>query len=91
MGDTNDTEMVETQNPCDVFADLFIQTHPNIVWIICSSPPYPRTFEADKAYCTLINCTNEFLSSIEAGLLSIYNTNTTNEKANESLSALIAF
>ena len=91
MDDTNDTKIIKTQNLHNVFADLFTQTHPNIVWTICSSPLYPRTLKADKAYYTLIDYTNEFLSSIEAGLLSMYNINTINEKANKSLSALIAF
>jgi len=30
MGDINDAEMAETQNPREVFVDFFIQTHPNI-------------------------------------------------------------
>jgi hypothetical protein len=90
MGDTNNAEMAETQNPRDVFADLFTETYPNIAWTIRRSPPYPKTFEPSKAYLTLIDYTNEFLNNIEAGLQCMYNTNTANEKANENLSALIA-
>jgi len=68
MGDTSDTKIAETQNPRDVFADLFTQIYPNIAWTIRRSLPYPKTFEADKAHLTLINYTNKFLSNIEAGL-----------------------
>jgi len=91
MGDINDAEMAETQNPREVFVDFFTQTHPNIAWTIYRSPLYPKTFKADKAYYTLVDHTNEFLSNIEAGLQFMYNTNTANEKANESLNTLIAF
>jgi len=31
MGDINNAEMAKTQNPCEVFADFFTQTHPNII------------------------------------------------------------
>ena len=82
--------MAETQNPREVFVDFFIQTHPNIAQTICRSLLYPKSFKADKAYYTLINYTNKFLSNIEAGLQFIYDTNTANKKANESLNTLIA-
>ena len=91
MGDIINAEMVETQNLCDVFVDLFTQTYPNIAQIICYFLPYPKTFEADKAYLIFINYTNEFLSNIETGLQSLYNTNTVNKKANKNLNAFIAF
>ena len=81
--------MAETQNPRDVFADLFTQTYPNIAWIIRRSLLYPKTFKPSKAYFTLANYTNEFLNNIKVGLQCIYNTNTANKKANKNLSALI--
>ena len=91
MGDINNAKMAETQNPREVFTDFFIQTHPNIAWTIRRSLLYPKTFKADKAYYTLINYTNEFLSNIKAGLQFMYNTNTANKKANKSLNTLITF
>ena len=91
MGNTSDTKMAETQNPCDIFADLFTQTHPNITWIICCSLLYPKTFKANKAHFIFINYTNEFLSNIKVGLQCLYDTNTANKKATESLNTLIAF
>ena len=60
--------MAETQNPRDVFADLFTQIYPNITWIIYHSPLYPKTFKPSKAYLTLANYTNEFLNNIKVGL-----------------------
>ena len=89
MDNTSDTKMTKTQNPHNIFADLFTQTHPNIIWTICCSPLYPKTFEANKAYFTLINYTNEFLSNIKAGLQCLYNTNTINKKATKSLNTLV--
>jgi len=83
--------MAETQNPREVFIDFFTQTHPNIAWIIRRSLLYPKTFKADKAYYTLVNHTNEFLSNIKVGLQFMYDINTANEKANKSLNALITF
>ena len=68
MGNTSDTKMAKTQNPHNIFADLFTQTHPNIVWTIYYFLLYPKTFKANKTHLTLINYTNKFLSNIEAGL-----------------------
>ena len=91
MGDINNTKIAKTQNPHEVFVDFFIQTHPNIIWTIYRSLLYPKTFKANKVYYTLINYTNKFFNNIKAGLQFIYNTNTANKKANESLNTLIAF
>ena len=60
--------MAKTQNPRNVFADLFTQTYPNIAWTIRYSLPYPKTFKPSKAYLTLTNYTNKFLNNIKAGL-----------------------
>ena len=91
MGDISNTKMAETQNLCNVFVDLFTQTHSNIAQTICCSPLYPKTFEANKAHLILINYTNEFLSNIEVGLQCLYDINTVNKKATKSLNTLIAF
>ena len=89
MGNINNAEIAKTQNPCEVFVDFFIQTHPNIIQIIRRSLLYPKTFKADKVYYTFINHTNEFLSNIKAGLQFMCNINTANKKVNKSLNALI--
>ena len=68
IGNTNDAEMAETQNPRDVFADLFTQIYPNIAWTIRCSLLYLKTFKPSKAYLTLINYTNKFLNNIKVEL-----------------------
>ena len=94
MGDTNDASMADnshhSNNPRDVLADLFAQSHPNIAWAIYRAPAYSKTFEADTAYAALTDHNSDFLGNIEAGLELLSNGNTTHEQTIATLQQTIA-
>jgi hypothetical protein len=79
-----------SQNPRDVLADLFAQTHPSVAWAIRRSPTYHRLFDANKAHAVLTDHTSDFLSNIESGIKQLDEINTGYEATIQNLNALIA-